>query len=73
VVCVRGVDVFGVAIRCVFKSDEDEDGGARGVRGCGEGARDCVFNGAAHAFVVISWVCDIGVMPCVRGVSTARN
>ena len=36
-----------------------------GVGAGGGGAGDCVFHGAAHAFVVVLWVGDVGAAPCV--------
>jgi hypothetical protein len=71
VVCVWGVDVFGVSIGCAFPPGEDEDGGAGGVGRGGVGACDYVFHGATHAFVVIFWVGDGDTILGVRGVTTA--
>jgi hypothetical protein len=34
-------------------------------------AGDCVFQGAAHAFVVVFRVGDVGALPCVWGVAAA--
>jgi hypothetical protein len=62
-----GVDVLGVAIRCVFLPEVDKDGGVRGVGGGGEGACDCAFHGAARALMVVFRVRDVGTMPRVRG------
>ena len=72
VVGVWGVDVFGVAVGCVFPSGEYEDGGAGCVGGCGVGAGDCVFHGSSHAFVVVFGVGYVGALPCVRGIAAAR-
>ena len=71
VVGVWGVDVFGVAVGCVFPSGEDEDGCAGYVRGCEVCAGDCVFHGSSHAFVVVFGVGYVGALPCVRGIATA--
>ena len=68
---VWGVDVFGVAVGCVFPSGEYEDGCAGCVRGCEVCAGDCMFHGAAHAFVVVFWVGDVGAVPRVRGIAAA--
>jgi hypothetical protein len=70
-VCVRGVDVFGVAVGCVFPSGKYEDGCAGCVRGCGVCAGDGMFHGAAHAFVVVFWVGDVGAGPCGWGIAAA--
>jgi hypothetical protein len=56
---IEGVDVFEVAIRCVFPLGEDADGGAEGVVGGGGVIGcDCVF----------SWhgVCIRGRIPGLR-------
>jgi hypothetical protein len=45
VVGVWGVDVFGVAVWCVFPAGEYEDGCAGCVRGCEVCGGDCVFHG----------------------------
>jgi hypothetical protein len=37
----------------MFPSGEDEDGCAWCVRGCEVCVGDCMFHGAAHAFVVV--------------------
>jgi hypothetical protein len=71
-VCVWGVDVLGVAVWCVFPSGEYEDGCAGCVRGCEVYAGDYVFHGAAHAFVVVFWVGDVGAVPRVWGIAAAR-
>jgi hypothetical protein len=68
---VWGVDVFGVAVWCVFPSGEYKDGGVGCVSGCGVCAGDCVCHGAAHAFVVVLWVGDVGAVPCVWGIAAA--
>jgi hypothetical protein len=56
---------------CVFPSGEYEDGCARCVRGCEVCAGDCMFHGAAHSFVVVFWVGDVGAVPCVWGIDAA--
>ena len=71
VMCVRGVDVFGVAVGCVFPSGEYEDGCAGCVGGCEVRAGDCMFHGSAHAFVVVFGVGDVGALPCVWGIAAA--
>jgi hypothetical protein len=72
VVGVWGVDVFGVAVWCVFPWREYEDGCAVCVRGCEVCACDCMFHGAAHAFVVVLWVGDVGAVPRVWGIAATR-
>jgi hypothetical protein len=67
VVCAWGVDVFGVAVWCVFPAGEDEDGCAGCVRVCEVCAGDCMFHGAAHAFVVVFRVGYVCALPCVWG------
>jgi hypothetical protein len=52
-------------------SGEYQYGGARGVRGCGVGACDCVFHGASHAFVVVFRVSDVSAVPGVWCVAAA--
>jgi hypothetical protein len=61
-----------VAIRRVFPSGEDKDGGARGEGGGGVDTDDGVFHVAAHALVVVFRVCDVSAGTCVWGVATAR-
>jgi hypothetical protein len=35
------------------------------------GASDCVFHGAAHAFVIVLRVGDVGSVPSMKGVAAA--
>jgi hypothetical protein len=59
------VDAFGVSVRHVFPSKEDEHVAALEMGRGDVGAGDGVFHVAAHAFVVIFKVRDIGaVRPC---------
>jgi hypothetical protein len=46
----------------VFPSWEYEDGGAGRVSSGGVCANDGVIHGAAHAFVVVLWVSDVGAV-----------
>jgi hypothetical protein len=67
-----GVSVFQVTVWCdVFPAREDQEYGARGVSRGGVGAIYGVLHGPAYAFAVISWVCDIGALPCVWGIVAA--
>ena len=69
--CVGGVDVFRVAVWCVFPSGENEDGSAGGVCVCKVCAGDCMFHGTAHAFVIVFGICNVGTLPCVWSITAA--
>ena len=66
-----GVYVFGVAVWCVFQSGEYADGCAGCVSGCEVCDGDCVFHGAAHAYVVVFGVGEVCALPCVWGIAAA--
>jgi hypothetical protein len=70
---VRRGDVFGVAVWCVFLSRKNEVGSARRQRGCGVCAGDCIFHGAAKAFVIVLWISNVGAVPGVGCVAAARR
>jgi hypothetical protein len=60
-------------LACVFPSREDEVCRVGGVVRGDVDACDGVFHGAAHSFMIVSRICDVGAVPCVWGVAAARR